>query len=170
MKVCCRIITLLLAMMLLLTACQTGQGQTAPTTQGTQNPTQSTPPATASTGSTAAPTQPVDLEMWNELFGQVGSWYNQALLCTFSHPSQLDLRMLFYNGFEEESKEPTPEEWAELENCPGFDSNYDLIRLPERKVEHILLIYFGITSLEDVKRPVSKTWCIWKAPIATITW
>ena len=59
------------------------------------------------------------------------------------------LKELFYNGFSDESAKPTDAEWEELKDLPGFDINFDLVRLPVDKMNQVLTQYFGIT-LEDV--------------------
>ena len=86
-----------------------------------------------------------ELATYNTLFGNLGSWYNKALLCQYDSPAQLKLELLFYSGFTGESQTPTDAEWAELKDQPGFDSNYDLIRLPVDKMNQVLTDYFGIT-------------------------
>ena len=86
-----------------------------------------------------------ELVAFNALFGNMGSWYNKALLCQYTSPAQLKLKVLFYSGFAGESQKPTDAEWAELMDQPGFDINYDLIRLPADKMNQVLTDYFGIT-------------------------
>ena len=89
------------------------------------------------------------LASFNALFGDMRSWYNRALTSLYASPAQVDLKMLFYHGFPEESQTPTDQEWESLKDKPGFDLNFDLIRLPADKMNGVLTHYFGIT-LEDV--------------------
>lgn len=89
------------------------------------------------------------LAVFNALFCDMSSWYNKALLCQYTSPAQLKLKVLFYSGFAGESQKPTDAEWAELKNLSGFDINYDLIRLPIDKMNQVLTDYFGIT-LDDI--------------------
>ncbi len=132
---------------LLLAACQPGNPQNI---DGTGNGSLSTGQTNAPTETgapTEAPTDPADDELaaFNALFGNMSSWYNKALLCQYTSPAQLKLEVLFYSGFAGESKKPTDAEWAELMDQPGFDINYDLIRLPADKMNQVLTDYFGIT-------------------------
>ena len=89
------------------------------------------------------------LAVFNALFCDMSSWYNKALLCQYTSLAQLNLKTFFYSGFVGESTKPTDAEWAELNNQPGFDINYDLIRLPVDKMNQVLTDYFGIT-LDDI--------------------
>lgn len=148
MKKMHKIISLLLvAVMLLLTACQSGNPQNI---DGTGNGSLSNGQTNAPTETgapTEAPTDPAEdeLAVFNALFGNTSSWYNKALLCQYTSPAQLKLEVLFYSGFAGESQKPTDAEWAELMDQPGFDINYDLIRLPADKMNQVLTDYFGIT-------------------------
>ena len=90
-----------------------------------------------------------ELAAFNALFGDRQSWYNKALTFEYTDPSKMQLRLLFYLGFEGESREPTVAEWAQLRNQPGFDIHYGLIRLPVDKMNQVLADLFGIT-LENV--------------------
>lgn len=83
------------------------------------------------------------------LFGGTQSWYNRALACEYETPEQLSLIHVFYSGFPDESWTPTPEEWEQLKGKQGFNENYDLMRLPESKMDQVLRDYFGIT-LDDI--------------------
>ena len=132
-----KIVLLCVLCALLLAACQPGNSQNVDDT-GNGSP---------STGQTDAPTDPAkdELAAFNALFGDLSSWYNKALLCQYTSPAQLKLEVLFYSGFTGESKKPTDAEWAELMDQPGFDINYDLIRLPADKMNQVLTDYFGIT-------------------------
>lgn len=137
-----------------------GLGLLSPATQPTEPttvPVTSTqPPET--TKETAPPIQTVphntlptpELQMYNDLFSDPYGWYNAALRCEYATPEDISLLMLFYGGFEDESRDPTDEEWAQLKDIEGFNENYDLLRLPVRKMDTILTELFGI-SLADVK-------------------
>ena len=120
---------------------------TDPTTVPTTPTTAPTDPTTAPTDPTTVPTDPPEptepplmIEMRSLLSSE---WFNQALTSTYSHAFGVDLYEFFYNGFPEESKEPTAEEWAELKNIPGFEEGLDLIRLPASKMNAVFLEYFN---------------------------
>ena len=81
----------------------------------------------------------------NPLFSNWRTHYSQALLCTFDDPKELDLKTLFYRGFEGESQEPTDEEWALLKDKPGFEEGFDLMRLPRKKMNDVLVEVFGVS-------------------------
>ena len=132
---------------LLLAACHPDDTQ-KPDDTGSSSPSTGQTNAPTETGApTEAPTDPAadELAAFNALFGDMGSWYNKALLCQYTSPAQLKLKVLFYSGFAGESNKPTDAERAELMDQPGFDINYDLIRLPADKMNQVLTDYFGIT-------------------------
>lgn len=83
------------------------------------------------------------------LFRDHNDWYGRGMTCTFSDPTQLKLINIFYGGFDDESQHPTDAEWALLKDQPGFNENYDLMRLPAAKMNAVLTQYFGIT-LADI--------------------
>ena len=91
-----------------------------------------------------------ELATFQTLFGQMNTWYNSALISQYASPKEIKLYQLFYNGFAEESREPTDEEWEELKDEPGFTIEYDLLRLPADRMNQVLTDLFGIT-LEDVE-------------------
>ena len=91
-----------------------------------------------------------ELKKFNELFGAASSWYNRALTCEYTSPTQISLEYLFYAGFPGESRDPTNAEWVQLKGYPGFNKNYDLMRLPVDKMNAVLQELFGIT-LEDME-------------------
>ena len=107
--------------------------------------------AFSASGNTQPP-EPVDEELakFNALFGDYNSWYNKALTCEYTSPTQISLECLFYLGFQGESREPTDAEWAQLEGQHGFHINYGLIRLPVDKMNQVLVELFDIT-LEDME-------------------
>lgn len=98
----------------------------------------------------AAPMSKYAVEQLNELFGDWQSWYSRALLFEYADPSQIDLRILFYGGFQGQSREPTAEEWEQLKDQQGFNINMDLIRLPVKEMNQVLTELYGIT-LENVE-------------------
>ena len=89
------------------------------------------------------------LQTIHALFSDPHGWYNAALTSEYTEATQLNLKMFFHLGFSDQSRTPTAEEWAELEGQPGFNENYDLIRLPADNMDAVLTQYFGIT-LEDM--------------------
>lgn len=83
----------------------------------------------------------------SEKFSALGSWENMALTHTYDGPSQIDISILFYNGVGDFSA-LTAEELAFLKDA-GRPEEFDVFRLPVRKINEILQTYFGCT-LEDV--------------------
>ena len=124
-------------------------GSTTPTTVPTAPTTVPTTPTTAPNDPTTVPTDPPepteDPKIVETRSLLSSGWFNQALTSTYSEPEYLDLYEFFYNGFAEESKKPTDEEWELLKNIPGFTKGYNLIRLPASKMNEVLLRYFGRT-------------------------
>ena len=122
-------------------------GSTTPTTVPTAPTTVPTTPTTAPNDPTTVPTdppEPTEPPLMAEMRSLLSSgWFNQALTSTYSHAFGVDLYEFFYNGFPEESKEPTAEEWARLKHIPGFEEGLDLIRLPASKINEIFLEYFN---------------------------
>ena len=72
------------------------------------------------------------------------NYYNTALTCQFSSPKEIDLFLLFYNGFSGESKQPEGQEQALLQQQIPYLDALDLIRLPKSSMDSILQQYFGI--------------------------
>lgn len=163
------IVLLIVICALLLTACQPSNpqnvegtgggslsgGQTTLSTDNQMHTETQTSTETQTPVETQSPTENTlpmekELEAFNTLFGNMAGWYNRALLCQYTSPTELKLEKVFYLGFADESKKPTDAEWAELKDQPGFDSNYDLIRLPVDKMNQVLTQYFGIT-LDDIQ-------------------
>lgn len=145
-----KLFALLLILCVLLAACTPATN----TPDTTEDPTQATgDPNTSDT--TEDPNQatgdPEDprLAEFDALFGPMNSRYNWALTSQYANPTFVDLELLFYLGFSDESLKPTDAEWEELKDIPGFDINFDLVRLPVDKMNQVLTRYFGIT-LEDV--------------------
>lgn len=145
-----KLFALLLTLCVLLVACAPATNTLEPTedpTQATGDPNTPEP--------TEDPTEPADnpedprLAEFDALFGPMNSRYNWALTSQYADPTFVDLELLFYLGFSDESSKPTDAEWEELKDRPGFDINYDLKRLPVDKMNQVLTQYFGIT-LEDV--------------------
>ena len=116
---------------------------TTPTTAPNDPTTVPTVPTTPITVPTDPP-EPTEPPLMVEMRSLLSSgWFNQALTSTYSHAFGVDLYEFFHNGFPEESKEPTAEEWAQLKNIPGFKEGLDLIRLPASKMNEIFLEYFN---------------------------
>lgn len=87
-----------------------------------------------------------DFNWISTCFSATGSWYNMALTCSYTSPTELSLARFFYNGFSDESREPTEDELALYGDTP---LEMDLIRLPVKKMNSVLTRYFGIT-LDDM--------------------
>lgn len=127
--------------------------QPVPTTQpvATTQPIPTTQPTESTQPTQPQPTTPAEeLEKFNALFGDLGSWYNLALTREYADPSQISLKNLFYLGFEGEARKPTDAEWEQLKDHRGFNEWMDLMRLPVDRMNQVLQEYFGIT-LEDME-------------------
>ena len=119
---------------------------TNPTTVPTDPTTVPPDPTTVPTDPTTNHTEPIITTPWPELHALLSSgWFNQALTSLYTESGEVDLYKFFYNGFPEESKEPTAEEWAELKSVPGFEKGLDLIRLPVSKMNEVLEQHFQRT-------------------------
>lgn len=135
------------ALLIGLCACQKPQESNDPT-QITTTPTQTQPTKPAPTET--QPTQPVDprIAEMQELFDHKSDYlfYNTALTSVYENPADVDLAFLFYNGFRDESQQPTEEELVLLEGKMGkYWKEMDLIRLPAGKMDAVLTDLFGIT-------------------------
>lgn len=72
------------------------------------------------------------------------NWYHYALASYYTTPTEVNLAYFFYNGFDEcSAARPTPDEEALLKDMPGFDPEFDLIRLPADRMDAVLQQYFG---------------------------
>ena len=77
------------------------------------------------------------------------SSYNDALVSTYETPADVDLYYLFYNGFKDESQEPTEQEMELLEGKMSYNwKMMALIRLPVEKMDAVLTKLFGLTLEE----------------------
>lgn len=138
MKTLLKLMTLVLACLLVLSACQTPAGTTGSTQpSATQAPSQSTAPQ-------SKPVDPAKIAEFNALFGDLNGWYNRFLTCQYQSAANISLKQIFYIGFPQESKTPTAAEWAELSGLEGFQAEMDLIRLPREKMNDIISKYFAI--------------------------
>ena len=84
----------------------------------------------------------------SELLTTHGSWMNMALIQPYTNSEEITIWTLFFNGFPDESREPTDLEREFLSEDPFFDFNQIFIRVPLDRIDGILQKYFGIT-LED---------------------
>ena len=75
-------------------------------------------------------------------------WYPRALTSFYETPAQIDLFQLFYAGIPGGNNSITHEEQAFLETCPGYEPEFDLVRIPATEMDQVLQQYFGI-SLEQ---------------------
>ena len=142
-----------LAIVVCMCACQKApQSNTPDPTTSTQATTQPTEQPTE------APTEPVDPKIaeMQELLGQSNTLLNSALLSVYETPADVDLYYLFYNGFADESQDPTDEEMILLENTGKFWPEMDLIRLPVEKMDAALTELFGITLEQTNKVGLDK--------------
>ncbi len=140
------VLLFVLAILVCMCACQkTPQTNKPDPTTGTQTATQQTDPKPTET----QPTEPVDpmIAEFQDLLGKMGTTINNALLSIYNTPADVDLYYLFYNGFADESQEPTEDELVLLEKAGAgkFWPEMDLIRLPVEKMDAALMELFGIT-------------------------
>ena len=138
------------SLLICMCACQTTPASnTGDPTQTTTQPTQTQKPTDPAPTETL-PTQPTDpriAEFQNLLtWSSEKHFYNDALTSVYDNPADVDLQMLFYDGFKDESQSPTELELELLEGKMGqFWKEMDLIRLPADKMEAVLTELFGIT-------------------------
>lgn len=160
MKKLLTILCVLLA--LTLAAC----APTGPET--TDPPTKPTVPAASTSPETTPKTEPTEPPVYRE--GETGealtaaelsefeslfafgedpghhgvNLYHMALCSEYASPEETDVFSLFYNGFRDESQQPTAEEEAFLKDrIDGLDEK-DLIRIPGEKMDALLRLYFGV--------------------------
>lgn len=138
------------ALLVCMCACQTTPASnTGDPTQTTTQPTQTQKPTDPAPTETL-PTQPTDpriAEFQNLLtWSSEKHFYNDALTSVYDNPADVDLQMLFYDGFKDESQSPTEQELELLEGKMGqYWKEMDLIRLPADKIDAVLKELFGIT-------------------------
>ncbi len=152
---------ILLLLLFLLSACNANLPDTSMNHTGTQPsgsydtqastpPTQSDPVPSDTvpeppTEPTADPTMQAELDAFTALFRDTDAIYQYALSHRFDSPDRVRLKLLFMNGFADEPRTPTEEEWAALEGTPGFDEKYNLFRLPVAKMNKVLNQSFDIS-------------------------
>lgn len=76
------------------------------------------------------------------------TWYMDALNGEYRTTSEMDLACLFYNGFPDESGEPTQAEIEYLNSTGRLGAEWecmDFFRLPVEKMDAVLQQYFSIT-------------------------
>ncbi len=81
--------------------------------------------------------------------GALENWYLAAMGSIYDTPAEMDLGLVFYNGFSD--TEITPEEKSFLLE-QGFSEHIAMHKLPAEKLDEVLNTYFGI-SLYDVAIP-----------------
>lgn len=89
-----------------------------------------------------------EMNTFNELFGNMGSWYNMALTCQYASPAELRLENFFYNGLPGETNTATDNERSLLKAHFEDMEFADLIRLPVGRMNKILTACFGVTVEE----------------------
>ena len=75
-------------------------------------------------------------------------WFPRALTSCYDDPAQIDLYQLFYTGIPGADNTPSTAEQAFLENKPGYEPEFDLVRIPTAEMNRVLREYFGITLSE----------------------
>lgn len=93
-----------------------------------------------------------------------GNWYLQALNCEYKTALEIDLECLFYNGFAEESRDPTDAEIEYINGLELWGSQWqcmNFFRYPVEKMDAVLQQYFGITYAEANKE-ISRNFIYWE--------
>ncbi|MBE6949767.1 MAG: M56 family metallopeptidase [Ruminococcaceae bacterium] len=75
-------------------------------------------------------------------------WFPRALTSYYDDPAKIDLFQLFYTGIPGADNTPSTAELAFLENKPGYEPEFDLVRIPTAEMNRVLREYFGITLSE----------------------
>lgn len=73
------------------------------------------------------------------------SFYNAALLSTYSTAEDVDLRWLFYNTFEEVTQELTEPESDFIQRTATYIPDVPVTRISAAKIDEVLLQHFGLT-------------------------
>lgn len=158
-----KIAGLLIIVFFLLTGCGTPLSNNSPTNMPSPPPVISTDsansPSTEHTNpiselpETGRPDEePVDFFQKLLERNSDNPWYNAAIGCIYSVPTEIDLSLLFYQGFPVPDGTPSDEE-MEFLSAQGFaDGIVEIHRLPVHKLEEVLEKYFG-TTLSDVRIP-----------------
>lgn len=92
-----------------------------------------------------------------------GNWYQQALNCEYRTVAEIDLSILFYNGFPGQYK-ATEAEIDFLNSSGHLGSQWqcmDFFRYPVEKMDAVLQQYFGITYAEANKE-MSHNFIYWE--------
>ena len=153
---------LILALVLLLTACaevpppaDTAPPQTTAPVETTVPVETTLPPETTAPPETTSPAAVSDFSEYEALldFAADPNWLARSLGCLFESPSELDLYYLFYLGVEHPgSWESICEESRQSLVDQGFWEEFDLQIMPAEKLEEALQSTFGI-GLADVTIP-----------------
>lgn len=161
-------ILLTVLILVLLQGCRTNaspltEPASTTTLQSTQVPTTAPPETTVQPTTMPPATDPpvttiplggVDPVLFAELtakFDKWVSWYNMALTSVYNTPLELNLRMFFYPGFDDESQEPTAQEYPLLKEIMRFKDHIDWMdtfRLPVSKMDAVLYEIFGVTTAD----------------------
>ena len=143
--------------------------QTVPSTTSPKiyiDPTATTSPATRPTQTQPPETEPLPTllgeplaqdqlqEYANELTSN--GFLNCATTSVFSHPKEVNLYLLFYNGISQEIGVLTVEEFAHFSAKNESFIYMDVNILPPDNMNEILTNYFGITLEETDKRGLDK--------------
>ena len=86
-----------------------------------------------------------------DLYRSEADWYSRALTSCYDSPAGIDLFQLFYGGIPGADNTPSAEELAFLKDQPGYEPDFDLVRIPAKEMDRVLTEYFGIT-LADTKQ------------------
>lgn len=145
------VIILLIVLALFLVACRATEQELGPVGSGANvTPSDNVTPSNDSSESSdpsesSQPNNSAELAALEELFkfGKEG-WYNMALTSYYTTTTDVDISNFFYNGFADlPTDKPTDTEKELLKDMPGFDPEFDLIRLPADRMDAVLQQYFG---------------------------
>lgn len=149
-----RTLALIFIFVLLIALCACQQAPVNPSENDTMPAeTQPTQPTQPTETQPTVPTVQVDpriAEFQNLLtWKSENRFYNTTLTSVYDSPADVDLQMLFYDGFKDESQSPTEQELELLEGKMGqYWKEMDLMRLPVEKMNAVLTELFGITLEE----------------------
>ena len=141
-------LTALILMVTLIVGCtfSTAPGTTTPATEPSE-PAESTEPAETQPNRG----DPEMIAFFQSLLEPYQSWYSQALTTYYDSPAEIDLFQLFYNGIPGVDNPLSEAERTFLQNQPGYNPDFDLIRIPGQEMERVLNEHFGIDMADTAQ-------------------
>ena len=123
---------------------------TAPSTEPATRPKETKPPEPTLGGTPLSADQLQEysekLSFSNNLF------FNLATTTVFSHPKEINLYFLFYNGIDGCPRKLSDKEWAHFVSNSETNQYVDVHVLPPDMMDQVLTDHFGITLEETDKR------------------